>query len=146
MFRWLKQLLAGNPGQSELAEAIKPHEKRVFGTRDFSLHVVGTSHYRREIEAATAGRKSYSGNRNYIPVVLETEPDNPYDSNAVKVMSVNRETIGYLPREDAAKYASAIRAWHGTGKFVGCDAVVVRSQRNPGVWLDLDAPESILRT
>ena len=143
MIRWLTRLLTGNLNPAEPEEAIKPHEKRVFGTRDYSLHVVGTSQYQRQIRAATVGRKSYQGNRKYIHVVLETEPDNPYDSNAVKVMSGNKETLGYLAREDAQKYSVAIRPWEDSGKWVGCDATVVENRGRFGVWLDLDTPAKI---
>ena len=33
------------PSKEEKAEEIRPHQKRVFSTRDFSVHVVGESHY-----------------------------------------------------------------------------------------------------
>lgn len=152
MFRWLKQLLTTpEPPEHEAPpitgeeDTIKPHQKRVFGTRDFKLIVVGTSNYHQAIERATAGRKSYKGNRYYIPVVLEAEQDNPHDSNAVKVISLQRDTIGYLPREEAVKYTAAVQSWQDQGKWVGCDANVALDRKRPGIWLDLDIPEAIIQ-
>ena len=149
----LRQLLGkGQPGAREEAteeplETIKPHQKRVFGTRDFYLGVAGTSHYQRAITAAISGKKSYKGTT-YIPVVLQTEPDNPHDSNAVKVMTTNQETIGYLYREEAEAYAPVMQAWQNLaknkGKWIGCEARVVENDGSRRAYLDLDKPESIL--
>lgn len=149
MIHWLKQLLGipdaseGNHSDaSEAQQEIKPHQKRVFSTRDFSVGVAGTSHHRSAITFAATGVKSYKG-RSYIHVVLQTEPENPHDANAVKVMTTTQETIGYLYRDDAKRYAPAIRYWERRGKWVGCQAVVVEKGRGDRVYLDLDKPGTI---
>ncbi|KAJ9641805.1 hypothetical protein H2199_005018 [Coniosporium tulheliwenetii] len=38
-------------------------------------------------------------------VILNREPNNPYDSNAIQVQNVRREQIGHIPRQVAAKLA-----------------------------------------
>ena len=42
------------------------------------------------------------------PLYLEAEPDNPYDPNAIKVLSKDKNQIGYLKRELAEKVRPAI--------------------------------------
>lgn len=115
MFRRLKGLLGMQERPSgelvpatEAGDAIKPYQKRVFGTRDFHLGVAGTTNYGPAIKAAVAGQKQY-GDRSYIHVVLETEPENPYDPNAVRVMSLDKATIGYLYRDKAGEYRPAVQ-------------------------------------
>ena len=41
-------------------------------------------------------------------VIVRREPSNPYDSNAIRVENVQRDQIGHLPRQMAAKLASYI--------------------------------------
>ena len=124
------------------ADAIRPHQKRVFSTREFDTRVAGTQHYSHAIGAAVEGQKRY-GERVYISVVLQTEPDNPHDPNAVKVMSVTRQTIGYLYRDEAVQYAPGVQSWAERGKWVGCQATVVGKGPDAMVYLDLDTPETI---
>jgi len=45
---------------------------------------------------------------------LQPEPTNPYDPNAVKVMSGTRH-IGYVPKDLSADVAAKISAGHVTG-------------------------------
>lgn len=41
-------------------------------------------------------------------VVLEREPDNPYDRNAILIRDLSGEEMGYVPRDAAASYASLL--------------------------------------
>lgn len=36
-------------------------------------------------------------------IILEREPDNPYDENAIVVLNMNNEDIGYIPKNDQSK-------------------------------------------
>ncbi len=49
---------------------------------------------------------------NYVnesdPVLLELEPDNPFDPDAIKVLITENRQIGYLKREIAPNIKSAI--------------------------------------
>lgn len=40
-----------------------------------------------------------------VPLLLEREADNKYDSNAIKVMTTDREKLGYIPKSDNSIYA-----------------------------------------
>ena len=40
-----------------------------------------------------------------VPLLLEREADNKYDSNAIKVMTTDREKLGYIPKCDNSIYA-----------------------------------------
>lgn len=39
-------------------------------------------------------------------VMIQREPSNPYDRNAIRVNNVRREQIGHIPRQTASKLAS----------------------------------------
>lgn len=54
----------------------------------YSLGVVGESNYQREIAKCSAGER----------VFICHEPDNPYDSRALKVETSDGDTIGYVPK------------------------------------------------
>lgn len=52
---------------------------------------------------------------------LEAEPDNPFDSNAIKVLSPQGHQIGYLSKEMAEKVKPAVNSQteiHVTAKWV----------------------------
>ena len=59
------------------------------------MDIVGESNYQDALRNSRDGVKDYSGT-GYITAVIAREPDNPYDSGAVKVMNGEMETIGYL--------------------------------------------------
>lgn len=40
---------------------------------------------------------------------LVAEPDNPYDSNAVKVMTIGGDTLGYIPKQHNSTIAYNLR-------------------------------------
>ena len=40
-----------------------------------------------------------------VPLLLEREADNKYDSNAIKVMTTDREKLGYIPKSNNSIYA-----------------------------------------
>jgi hypothetical protein len=69
---------------------------------DEPLEVVGESGYQDALWTIVGGRRRESV-RYETEAVLEPEPDNPYDPNAIKVL-VDGNLIGYLSRDDAATY------------------------------------------
>lgn len=77
------------------------------------------------------------------------EPDNPVDGNAVAVIysdTFQRETIGYLRREHAARYQQLISQLTARRQRAICNAKLfggTREKRHIGVWLDLEAPTII---
>jgi HIRAN domain len=73
---------------------------------DDPLEVVGESHYQDALWTIVGGLRPDSV-RYETEAVLEPEPHNPHDQNAVKVL-VEGHLVGYLSREDAAVYRSGL--------------------------------------
>lgn len=69
---------------------------------DDPLEVVGESHYQDVLWRIVGGRRSEPV-RYETEAVLEPEPENPNDPNAIKVL-MDGSLVGYLSREDAAVY------------------------------------------
>jgi hypothetical protein len=69
---------------------------------DDPLEVVGESRYQDALWKIVGGRRG-DPVRYETEAVLEPEPDNPYDSNAIKVL-IGGAVVGYLSREDAATF------------------------------------------
>lgn len=47
----------------------------------------------------------FKGLEKNVPLLLEREADNKYDSNAIKVMTTDRKKLGYIPKSDNSIYA-----------------------------------------
>ena len=62
------------------------------------MYVVGESHYQEAIRSVL-----FNNGRHFFAIV-KPEPANRYDRNAIRICSPTNETIGYLPREVAARY------------------------------------------
>lgn len=112
----------------------------------FELGIVGESNYMSALRAI-AKRRTTAGEPVEFIATLQLQPDNPYDANAVVVLSDFGETIGYLSRGDAVDYGPALKAIAETGHPAQCRAKLVggtREKRNMGVWLDIDDPDELL--
>jgi hypothetical protein len=84
------------------------------------MEVVGESHYQQAL-IAICGPHTRVGHDETFSAVIELEPSNPYDSNAV-VVKIHGRVVGYLPREQATRVGSQLRE---EGLFgVGCIARV----------------------
>ena len=42
----------------------------------------------------------FKGLEKNVPLLLEREADNKYDSNAIKVLTIDGEKLGYIPKKD----------------------------------------------
>jgi SWI/SNF-related matrix-associated actin-dependent regulator of chromatin subfamily A3 len=74
------------------------------------------------LDARIVGVRFYSGFASPGEVVMiRREPGNPYDSNAIRIDNINRQQIGHIPKNIAAKLAPYIdeRALHCEGKLAG---------------------------
>jgi hypothetical protein len=72
-----------------------------------------------------------------LPAILEREPGNPHDSNAIKVMSGGSH-IGYIPKEIAADLAVTMDS--GVYNVFCSDMVINVKPENPdmpGARLDI---------
>ena len=68
-------------------------------------------------------------------LVLEHEPDNPHDVNAIRVLRQNGEQIGYLDREFAGQVVSrSAKGWkfHATMAGIGRPRRSNTSERSAG--------------
>ena len=128
---------------------------RPFSTFDYDLAIVGESNYQPALLEAKEAPVDYgTGARPYVWANLMREPDSPYDENAIVVQLDNGETIGYLSRADAIRYAEAFVAWEARDRYIRCRARLAGGEttgilwwkrtKSIGVWLDIDTPESIL--
>ena len=121
------------------------HKSRSFSRRDFKLAIVGESHYLNTLQQAKKSVKDYAG-VGYINVFLAREPDNKFDENAIKVMTTDLKTIGYLSRAKAKRYQTAFSLWEKAGYLIKCQAKLIggdKKKKNIGAWLDLDTPKTI---
>jgi hypothetical protein len=79
-----------------------------------------------------------------IDVVMRPEPDNPYDADAVRVMSADGDGLfGYLSRDRAKQYKRVLTRCEEAKLTVTCAAVLrggVGDAPNLGIWLDLAFP------
>lgn len=85
--------------------------------------VVGESNYSREIYGLMPSEFDPDGDEVNVNVVLSREPNNKYDRNAVAIRAATG-TIGYLPREDAARYAPALDALTANSRIAQTIALV----------------------
>jgi len=74
--------------------------------KSHNYDVVGESNYQDVLSSIAGG---FSRESQYIDcdAVIEKEPSNPYDSNAVKV-TINKLVVGYIPARDAVRVGNAL--------------------------------------
>ena len=156
---WIKQNVIGDYAEARREYEAKQRAKnppleskavktRSFNTRDFSLGIVGESHYQK---ALTNAKRSVKDQKSvaYINTVLSLEPENQYDPNAIMVTTEQLETIGYLSRDDAKLYREAFELWASRGRSIRCQAKLVGGEgrkKNIGAWLNIDTPDAIIAT
>ena len=116
-----------------------------------TLEVVGESHYQDALWRLVGGNNGERV-RYDVQAVLEPEPTNPYDANAVRVF-VDAHLVGYLSREDAVVYLPGLRALiERFGCAIGLGGVIVGGGLRPdgpgmlGVFLDHDPADFGLRS
>jgi hypothetical protein len=112
----------------------------------FGVAIVGES-YAQSALKALAGPRRQRGEDVVFTAVLVPDPDNPHDSNAVRVNIHNGAHVGYLSREDAVSYRASIEiliARHDVGlcraKLIGG----ILDKPSIGVVLDLADPATVL--
>jgi len=90
--------------------------------RHFFAHVAGESSPNRD---NTNRQTIIASCRVGEPLLLEPEPDNPQDENAVRVLREDGKQIGYLERAMAARLFDDLRDFHafvaGVGRSRGPD-------------------------
>lgn len=115
------------------------------GCGQFGLEVVGESQYQPAILRASRSARRQAGRR-IIRVRVEREPTNPYDPQAVRVISNDGETVGYLSRESASSYQKALTEFEKAGLTVTCAASLFGGDAEKptlGLYLDLLFPKKL---
>jgi hypothetical protein len=101
---------------------------------DDPLEVVGESRYQDALWKIVGGRRG-DPVRYETEAVLEPEPDNPYDPNAIKVL-IGGVVVGYLSREDAAAFRPGLLGLieaSPTGRVALEASIVGGGQRTDGI-------------
>jgi hypothetical protein len=153
-----KGSVSGGPNQptarrrlQNLAQHDLPGTPTPVSTRG-RVSVVGESHYQPAISAVVAGRDVPSGGRwdeaLEAQAALVPEPNNQYDSNAVRVdlaLATGWVTVGYLARELARGYQPVLRTMTEGGLLPVAPARVCRSSGGPlAVYLHLSEPGDLV--
>lgn len=150
MLDFLRRLFGGDSEPPRLPPIPPPsspssrqYERRITAEdRDaFPLEIVGESNYQPALKRA---RAQSDGHSRIVNVSVVREADNPYDGNAVKVVNANGDTIGYLARPEAARYAPVMDR-KGMAE-IACRALLLGGTRDKpsiGAWLNLPEPERL---
>lgn len=88
-----------------------------------SFEIVGESHYQAALEDI-CGPKCEEGYHYSCSANLIPEPTNSYDRNAIRV-DIDGRTVGYLRRDDAAKFKEDMANLGKAGYPAACLAVIV---------------------
>lgn len=108
----------------------------------FSLETVGESHYQSSLRRARKLGEQYR-NGVVVPVLVQRQPDNPYDPEAVVVTLPDGATISYLDRGWARRYQHVLRDAESDGLIFACWAYLAGGtfwKPSVGAWLDLEWP------
>jgi hypothetical protein len=118
--------VADVPQQEPIAEVLEApaHDDREL----IELEIVGES-FHQDAFAAIAGPKEAEGKRQRVGVTLRCEPDNEYDSNAIRV-EVMGQPLGHVSRKTAALLSPAMQrscggALEAVGMIVGGWAALI---------------------
>jgi len=68
--------------------------------------------------------------------VLRHNPSNQYDSNAVEVL-IDGNLIGYIPKEDTARYIVAYKSYSSRGESLSCDVRMTWKTSADGIDADV---------
>lgn len=120
---------------------------KIEGPGTFAVEVVGVSR-RQDVLADVVDRHGRSGRTVTIDALLVLENSNPHDANAVRV-EVDGALIGYLSRDNAARYRADLLAAGTPDATVQCRARIVGGfetasgeRASFGVRLDLPPMEA----
>lgn len=108
----------------------------------YVLEIVGESHYQ---DTLVAMRVDSGGEREH-GLQLVAEIDNPHDAMAVSVRTFSGDIVGYLPREYAPKYHSALLPLVSIGVAAAVSGKLVggtQRKKTIGVYIDVGGPRSV---
>lgn len=96
---------------------------------EYTFEIVGENSYQDALKSI-AGAKGQESKCMFIGAVVEHEPSNPYDANAMRV-SINGKTVGYFSKAHAAKMRqSMLQKNISLNTKLNIPAVIVGGWRN----------------
>lgn len=111
---------------------------------EYDFEIVGEASYQNNL-ASIAGPKASQSKELYLEAIIEAEPNNQYDKNAIRV-SIDNKIVGYFDRETAKEFKREYQRKGFSDKTTfKANAVVVggwkdkNSQGSYGVKLDIDS-------
>lgn len=69
---------------------------------EYDFEIVGEASYQNNL-ASIAGAKIEQSKELYVEAIIEAEPNNQYDKNAIRV-SIDNKTVSYFDRETAIDF------------------------------------------
>lgn len=126
----------------------KPAKAKLEGDGEYSMNVVGESHYQDNLRRICEGTTDEEeGEDLEIEASLVSENDNPYDNQAVRV-DIEGLPVGYLSRQDARRLRAHLDKTVPRGvrlEKLTCDALIVegwdRGEEDRGYYgVKLDVP------
>jgi HIRAN domain len=93
-------------GPETSAVIYSEHESVDYG--DYNYEVVGESYQRDHLTSLIRAHKAFDTGEIFSTAVLELEPSNPFDSNAVKVV-VEGTQVGYIPKFDSPAVTEMVK-------------------------------------
>jgi len=87
----------------------------IWGAGWQNAEVAGESNYGKEIQGLLPRGFDENGQEVIVDVRLSREPNNRFDRNAVAIRATTG-TVGYLPKEEAARYAPVLDALAANGR------------------------------
>lgn len=139
-----------NP-DSRRGEPTGPPLSRRRLSADGRLAIVGESHYQPALRRLANGASAGNDPSQHLPVVamLVPEPENPHDSNAVRVDVVTETdtaTVGYLTRNDARAYQRTLLGLRREGYVGTCPGRITGGGpgRNYGAYLHIASEDALL--
>ena len=82
------------------------------GDGSFSQEIKGEQAYKEAIDLFGQFLVDYHPGEDEILVMVEVEPDNKFDKNAVRV-EAGQATVGYIPREQALEFGNELLEFGG---------------------------------
>lgn len=108
--------------------------------------------YRQEAFDKICGGKCAEGHGRKVYAVLQPEPENPYDPNAIAVY-VDEMQVGYMAKDTAVDYAPIAKLLSEKGKIGVARAYIRGGWLRPGgneghysIELELSSTEELLKT
>ena len=106
------------------------------GRGGFDQAIVGESHYQHVLRNLKHDSVITAGDKPIATFFLVREPENPYDRNAIAVVTEAGDIVGYLSREDASQLQPIALEHEQRQDVLSCAGKLV-GQDITGVWLNL---------